>query len=97
MPGMWELPSLRSTDVAGSQVHMAVRHAIMQVNYYVRIRSLEEEEAEALIVPAETRKWVRLPELGALPLTGLTRKNLIRSHLPELTPMIPAVDSAHTD
>jgi A/G-specific adenine glycosylase len=92
MPGMWELPALRSTEVAGSQLRMAVRHAIMQVNYYVRIRSLEEDEAEALIVPAETVKWVRLPELGAMALTGLTRKILIRSHLPELTPMVPVTD-----
>jgi A/G-specific adenine glycosylase len=95
MPGMWELPALRSTEVAGPDVKMAVRHAIMQVNYYVRIRSLKEEEADALIVPAktpaETRKWVRIPELGTLPLTGLTRKVLIRSRLAELSPIIPAI------
>lgn len=92
MPGMWELPALRSTEVAGPELKMAVRHAIMQVNYYVQIRSLEEEEADVLIVPAETRKWVRLQELGSLPLTGLARKVLIRSRLAELAPMHPVID-----
>ena len=92
MPGMWELPALRNVEVTGPELKMAVRHAIMQVNYYVRIRSLEEQEAESLVVPADTSKWVRLQELGTLPLTGLTRKVLIRSKLGDFAPMLPIVD-----
>ena len=84
MPGMWELPALRDPAVAGDQLRMAVRHAIMQVNYYVRIRTVVEEDAEALTVPSQNRHWVRLHDLAALPLTGLARKVLLRADLPEL-------------
>ena len=44
MPGMWELPPLKEPIVPEQAVRMTVRHAIMQVNYYVRIRSLAENE-----------------------------------------------------
>jgi A/G-specific adenine glycosylase len=91
MPGMWELPALRNTEVADSDLRMAVRHAIMQVNYYVRIRTVFEDDAEALTVPSERRRWIRLHELDNLPLTGLARKVLIRARLPELAPMRPVV------
>jgi len=84
MPGMWELPALREKHVPSSELHMAVRHAIMQVNYYVRIRTVFEEEIEGLAAPSENRRWVRLYDLPALPLTGLARKVLLRSKLKEL-------------
>jgi len=84
MPGMWELPVLRETQVPVSDLRLTVRHAIMQVNYYVRIRTVFEDDAEAMTVPAETRRWVRLYDLHALPLTGLARKVLLRSKLAEL-------------
>lgn len=86
MPGLWELPALRDSAVGGNQVRMALRHAIMQVNYYVRIRTVFEEDAEVLTVPSESRRWVRLHDLAALPLTGLARKVLLRAKLPELAP-----------
>ena len=86
MPGMWELPALRDCTVAGAHLRMALRHAIMQVNYYVRIRTVFEEDAEALTVPSETRRWIRLHDLAALPLTGLARKVLLRARLPEFMP-----------
>jgi A/G-specific adenine glycosylase len=86
MPGMWELPRLRSVDVPGADLRMAVRHAIMQVNYYVRIRTVFEDDAEALTVASENRRWVRLRDLSTLPLTGLARKVLLRADLPELAP-----------
>ena len=91
MPGMWELPVLRSTEVPEEHLRMSVRHAIMQVNYYVRVRTVFEEDAEQLTVPSETRKWVRLREIGQLPLTGLARKILSRAGLPELAtvPQLP--------
>jgi A/G-specific adenine glycosylase len=94
MPGMWELPSLRDTEVTGADLRMAVRHAIMQVNYYVRIRTVFEDDAEALTVPSDRRRWVRLNELGTLPLTGLARKVLLRAKLAELTPVEPLLESS---
>jgi hypothetical protein len=44
---------------------MAVRHAIMQVNYYVRIRTVFEDDAEGLTVPGGERRWVPLGEAAA--------------------------------
>ena len=93
MPGMWELPALRSTEVADADLRMAVRHAIMQVNYYVRIRTVFEDDAEALTLPSENRRWVLLTELGKLPLTGLARKVLLRARLAELTSPPPLLET----
>jgi A/G-specific adenine glycosylase len=84
MTGMWELPQLRDVHVPEARLRLTVRHAIMQVNYRVRIRSVHEEEAEALAVLTGKRQWVRICDLDALPLTGLARKVLLRSRLPEL-------------
>ena len=97
MPGMWELPALRDTQISGAQLRMAVRHAIMQVNYYVRIRTVYEEDADGLIVPSERRSWVRLHDLPTMPLTGLARKVLLRAKLPELTPHPPLSNLAVAD
>ena len=88
MPGMWELPALRETEVAAADLRMVVRHAIMEVNYYVRIRNVAEEDTEELAVPSERRRWVRIHEVSAMPLTGLARKVLFRAKLPELSPGI---------
>ena len=41
---------------------MTVRHAIMQVNYYVRIRTVFEDDVDALTVPDGERRWVPLGE-----------------------------------
>jgi A/G-specific adenine glycosylase len=90
MPGMWELPALRDTQVTASDLRLAVRHAIMQVNYYVRIRTVFEDDAEELTVSSERRRWVRLYDLNSIPLTGLSRKVLLRAKLQELTPNPPA-------
>ena len=60
---------------------MTVRHAIMQINYYVRIRTVLEDEVGALAVPSILRQWVSLAEAATMPLTGLTRKVLMRAHL----------------
>ena len=92
MPGMWELPALRDTQVAATQLRMAVRHAIMQVNYYVRIRTVYEDDAEALTIPSERRRWISLYDLDTLPLTGLARKVLLRAKLSELAPNVPVLD-----
>jgi A/G-specific adenine glycosylase len=82
MPGMWELPPLREASVPDEHLRMAVRHAIMQVNYYVRVRAVAENDLLTFAEPATgTRRWVRLDELDLLPLTGLARKVLTRAHL----------------
>jgi A/G-specific adenine glycosylase len=81
MPGLWELPLLRETSVPESELRMTVRHAIMQVNYYVRIRTVLEDDAAGLTVAGGERRWVPLREAGAMALTGLTRKVLTRAHL----------------
>jgi A/G-specific adenine glycosylase len=86
MPGLWELPALRDSVVTGNHLRMALRHAIMQVNYYVRIRTVFEEDAEELTVLSDSCRWVRLHDLATLPLTGLTRKVLLRAKLPEFMP-----------
>jgi A/G-specific adenine glycosylase len=81
MPGLWELPALKEAAVPDGDLRMTVRHAIMQVNYYVRIRTVREDEVEALAVDSATRHWIPLAEAANLPLTGLARKVLMRAHL----------------
>jgi A/G-specific adenine glycosylase len=81
MPGMWELPALKESAVPDDDLRMTVRHAIMQVNYYVRIRTVREDEIDALAVPSTTRRWVSLADAATLPLTGLARKVLMRAQL----------------
>lgn len=81
MPGLWELPILRSAEVPQSELRMTVRHSIMQVNYAVRIRNISEGEERALTVRGGTRRWVLLDAAAQMPLTGLARKVLIRARL----------------
>jgi A/G-specific adenine glycosylase len=84
MAGLWELPGLRSQKIPESELRMRVSHAIMQVNYNVRIRTVLEPDVEKLIVPAPSesaRLWVTLDEAEKMALTGLARKVLKRAHL----------------
>jgi A/G-specific adenine glycosylase len=81
MPGLWELPTLLDPAVPERELRMTVRHAIMQVNYYVRIRNVFEDDVEALTVSAPERHWISLDEAAGMALTGLTRKVLTRGHL----------------
>ena len=81
MPGLWELPVLRNSAVPQRQVRMTVRHAIMQTNYYVRIRVVFEDDVDAMTVAGGERRWVPLREAADMALTGLTRKVLKRAHL----------------
>jgi A/G-specific adenine glycosylase len=81
MPGLWELPALKESAVPDDHLRMTVRHAIMQVNYYVRIRAVPEADVDALADPLAIRRWVPLAEAASLPLTGLARKVLKRAHL----------------
>ena len=88
MPGMWELPTLVRTDVPEKDLRMTLRHAIMQVNYYVSIRTVFEDDVDLLTVPSGgERRWVPLGETAAMALTGLTRKVLTRAHLLPTAPL----------
>jgi A/G-specific adenine glycosylase len=87
MPGMWELPPLADPAVPGDELRMTVRHAIMQINYYVRVRTVLEEDVEKLLVPHGSRRWVPLGEAAGMALTGLARKVLARAHLLPAAPL----------
>ena len=81
MPGLWELPVLREAAVPEPELHMTLRHAIMKVNYYVRIRDVFADDLERLAVCGGERRWVPLEDAPGLALTGLTRKVLQRARL----------------
>ncbi len=81
MPGMWELPALVQADVPEDEVRMTLRHAIMHVNYYVRIRTVFEDDVEAMTVIDGERRWTPLREAAGMALTGLARKVLTRARL----------------
>jgi A/G-specific adenine glycosylase len=87
MPGMWQLPVLREFTVPESELRMTVRHAIMQVNYYVRIRTVFEEDVDGLTIAEGRRCWVPLINAAGMALTGLTRKVLSRAHLLPVAPL----------
>jgi A/G-specific adenine glycosylase len=81
MPGMWELPALADSNVPPKELRMMLRHAIMQVNYYVRIRTVFEDDVDAMTVAGGERRWVSLRETAGMALTGLARKVLVRARL----------------
>ena len=90
MPGLWELPALRESVIPEARLRLRVRHSIMQVNYNVGIRVVLQEDIAALTVPFAVCRWVRVCDLEGLALTGLARKVLLRSKLPELAPCFGA-------
>jgi A/G-specific adenine glycosylase len=81
MPKMWELPVLRESDVPEAELRMTVRHAIMQVNYVVRVRTVSTDDVEAMTQPGGERRWVPISEAASMALTGLARKVLTRACL----------------
>lgn len=81
MPGLWELPPLLEVEVPAAELQMNVRHAIMQVNYNVRIRAVGEKRVKMLTVAGGERRWVPLHEAAEMALTGLARKVLGRAQL----------------
>ncbi|MFY9854799.1 MAG: A/G-specific adenine glycosylase [Terracidiphilus sp.] len=81
MPGLWELPALREADVPEGELRLTVRHAIMQVNYRVRIRMVSEADIDVIAAPGGERRWIPLVEAAGMALTGLARKVLGRLHL----------------
>ena len=87
MPGLWELPQLREAQVPEEELRLTVRHAIMQINYYVRIRTVFEDDIDALTLAAGLRRWIPLGEAAGMALTGLTRKVLTRLRLLPTAPL----------
>jgi A/G-specific adenine glycosylase len=87
MPGMWELPQLNETDVPPQELRMTVRHAIMQTNYYVRIRTVFEDDVKKLTLAQGKRQWFALSDAANMALTGLARKVLTRAHLLPAVPL----------
>ena len=88
MPGMWELPALRRSNVPQKDLRMTLRHAIMQVNYYVRIRTVFEDDVDLMTASnGRKRRWVPMREAAGMALTGLARKVLVRSHLLPTAPL----------
>jgi A/G-specific adenine glycosylase len=97
MPSLWELPVLRNPVVPQRQVRMTVRHAIMQVNYYVRIRVVFEDDIDTMTITGGERRWVPLREAADMALTGLTRKVLKRAHLLPTATLDTIAPSANRD
>jgi len=87
MPGLWELPALLDHAVPDPDLRMTVRHAIMQVNYFVRIRTVFEDDVDSLTVLAGRRLWVPLGQAASMALTGLARKVLTRARLLPTVPL----------
>jgi A/G-specific adenine glycosylase len=81
MPELWELPALRDPEAGSAAPLITVRHAIMNVNYRVSIRSVSEDELDAMTAAIGERRWVALRDAAAMALTGLARKVLERSDL----------------
>ena len=79
MPGLWELPALSGDHGIADAPRLTVRHAIMQVNYTVRVYSLSAQQLPA--VPKADRHWIPVAEARSVALTGLARKILTRAGL----------------
>ena len=81
MPGLWELPALRDSAAPAETPRMTVRHAIMNVNYVVRVFDVREEDLPSLAADGRERHWVPVSDAGGMALTGLARKVLARANL----------------
>lgn len=77
MAGMWELPELPEIPT-GAEPAVMLRHAITVTNYRV---SVVRGDARLASTHEKHLHWAALPDLGTLPLTGLTRKVLRKLRL----------------
>lgn len=73
MPGMWELPVLKSKAEQTSHPLLKVRHSITTTDYNVFVFPIRSGKLPGL--------WVKLQSANRLPLTGLTRKILRKLEL----------------
>jgi A/G-specific adenine glycosylase len=78
MAGMWELPEVSANPDKGVELG-TVRHSITDTDYAVRTISMPLKALEAKV--RRSGRWVSVPELAGLPLTGLTRKILRQQHI----------------
>jgi A/G-specific adenine glycosylase len=74
MPGMWELPELKSYTSAEVRL-FSVKHSITITDFTVHVVNGEFDNDHA------HGTWVRITRLRTLPLTGLTRKILRRAEI----------------
>lgn len=85
MPGMMELPPLPLDAVIDREPILRLRHSITNTNYYVEVFAISEGADQALMeaIPSAQNalEWHAIRRLRELPLTGLTRKVLMRMHL----------------
>jgi A/G-specific adenine glycosylase len=77
MPGLWDLPAIAADDMVNLEERLTVRHAIMQVNYLVRVYALPVEGLREKA--GGMRRWVVAEEASTMALTGLARKVLTRA------------------
>ena len=75
MPGLWELPPMEPPRSPATGLVLTVRHAIMQVNYTVRVHSIDAGHLQQS--PAH-RIWISADQASSMALTGLARKILTR-------------------
>lgn len=77
MPGMWELPVLDEDWAATAEPILRIRHSITNTNYYIGVFARDASDGEQL-ARSGREDWVPSHKLGDIPLTGLTRKILMR-------------------
>jgi A/G-specific adenine glycosylase len=85
MPGLWELPACTEESTTGLDPIITMRHAIMQVNYTVRVYAPGPRKIPADAKINAIRRWVSLDEAASMALTGLARKVLMRARMLRLT------------
>jgi A/G-specific adenine glycosylase len=77
MPGMWELPETKPPKGTKAKPLLRLRHSITNTDYSVLV--FQENVFRKASAPDRDNKngrWVELPSVKELPLTGLTRKIL---------------------
>lgn len=78
MAGMYELPMLPIDAAGDSEPMLRLRHSITNTNYYVQVFADSRELRREMVVKEDDMHWARTNKLAELPLTGLTRKVLMR-------------------
>jgi A/G-specific adenine glycosylase len=75
MAGMWELPALDPSEVNGDRPLLRVRHSITDTDYRVAVFAVAPDR---LAYSAKDTRWATRRQCKQLPITGLTRKILLR-------------------
>ncbi len=82
MPGMWELPrflpDIHAEMSDSAKPLLVVRHAIMHTSYRVSVMEVNTGEDSSSKTGEAGHFWFAARDIGALPLTGLARKVLLR-------------------